>query len=112
RPAAAAAAGSTATLQELVVTAQKREQNLNDIGMSVQAASGEKLTQLGITSTEDLKKIIPGFEVTPNYYGTNVYTIRGVGFQDTSLAGSPTVTVYQDEAPLPFSILTAGATLD
>jgi len=112
RPAAAAAAGSTATLQELVVTAQKREQNLNDIGMSVQAASGEKLTQLGITSTEDLKKIIPGFEVTPNYYGTNVYTIRGVGFQDTSLAGSPTVTVYQDEAPLPFSILTSGTTMD
>src|SRR6185437_2793654 len=32
--------------------------------------------------------------------------------QDTSLAGSPTVTVYQDQMPLPFSILTAGATLD
>jgi outer membrane receptor protein involved in Fe transport len=111
RPAAAAAP-SAATLQELVVTALKREQNLNDVGMSVQAASGEKLTQLGITSTEDLKKIIPGFEVTPNYYGTNVYTIRGVGFQDTSLAGSPTVTVYQDEAPLPFSILTSGTTMD
>ena len=55
---------------------------------------------------------MPGFNVTPNYYGTNVYTIRGVGFQDTSLASSPTVTVYQDEMPLPFSILSAGATLD
>ena len=111
-PTRVAAAPSATTLQELVVTALKREQNIQDVGMSIQAASGDKLIDLGITNTEDLKKIIPGFEVTPNYYGTNVYTIRGVGFQDTSLAGSPTVTVYQDEAPLPFSILTAGATLD
>ncbi|HZZ35298.1 MAG TPA: TonB-dependent receptor plug domain-containing protein, partial [Caulobacteraceae bacterium] len=106
------AAGPTSAIGELVVTAQKREQNIQTVGMSIQAATGAQLLQQGITSTEDLKKIIPGFEVTPNYYGTNVFTIRGVGFQDTSLAGSPTVTVYQDEAPLPFSILTSGATLD
>jgi outer membrane receptor protein involved in Fe transport len=111
RPAAAAAAGS-ATLQELVVTAQKREQNLNDVGMSVQTTTGDKLVQLGISDTTDLQKIVPGFQATPTYYGTYVFTIRGVGFQDTSLAGSPTVSVYQDEAPLPFSALTSGATLD
>jgi iron complex outermembrane receptor protein len=117
--AAAAAASSTAeaagggvTVGELVVTAQKREENIQNVGMSIQAASGDRLTKLGITSTADLQKVVPGFEVTPNYYGTVVYTIRGVGFQDTSLAGSPTVTVYLDEVPLPFSILTAGATLD
>ncbi|HEV3023532.1 MAG TPA: TonB-dependent receptor plug domain-containing protein, partial [Pirellulales bacterium] len=103
---------AVSTLQGVVVTAQKREENIQNVGMSVQAASGDTLTKLGVTSTEDLTKIIPGFEVTPNYYGTVVYTIRGVGFQDTSLAGSPTVTVYQDQAPLPFSILTAGSTLD
>ena len=105
-------AGNATAVGELVVTAQKREENINNVGMSIQAASGDKLTKLGITSTEDLAKIVPGFVATPNYYGTVVYTIRGVGFQDTSLAGSPTVSVYQDQMPLPFSILTAGATLD
>jgi outer membrane receptor protein involved in Fe transport len=110
--AAAEAAGGGVTVGELVVTAQKREENINDVGMSIQAASGDRLTKLGVTDTASLQKVVPGFEVTPNYYGTVVYTIRGVGFQDTSLAGSPTVTVYLDEAPLPFSILTAGATLD
>jgi outer membrane receptor protein involved in Fe transport len=110
--ATAEATGGDVTVGELVVTAQKREENINNVGMSIQAASGERLTKLGITNTNDLKKVVPGFEVTPNYYGTVVYTIRGVGFQDTSLAGSPTVTVYLDEVPLPFSILTAGATLD
>jgi iron complex outermembrane receptor protein len=108
----AAANTNAATVGEVIVTAEKREENINNVGMSIQAASGDKLIKLGINSTEDLTKIIPGFVVTPNYYGTVVYTIRGVGFQDTSLAGSPTVTVYQDQMPLPFSILTAGATMD
>lgn len=100
------------TLQELVVTAQKREQALSDVGMSVQVATGEKLLQQGIKDTSDLQKIVPGFQSTPTYYGTYVFTIRGIGFQDTSLAGSPTVSVYVDENPLPFSALTNGATLD
>jgi iron complex outermembrane receptor protein len=110
--ASAAATGSDVTVGELVVTAQKREENINNVGMSIQATSGENLQKLGVTNTEDLVKIVPGFLSTPNYYGTNVYTIRGVGFQDTSLAGSPTVSVYLDEQPLPFSALTNGATLD
>src|SRR5258708_5530358 len=69
-----AAATQGTTLQELVVTAQKREQNLNDVGMSVQAASGDKLIQLGIYDTADLQKIVPGFQATPTYYGTYVFT--------------------------------------
>ena len=104
--------GSIATVQELIVTAQKREENIRDVGMSIQAESGDRLNQLGIRDTNDLQKIVPGFQATPNYYGTYVFTIRGVGFQDTSLAGNPTVSVYQDEVPLPFSVLTSGAGLD
>ena len=109
--AAAASAGAT-TVGEVVVTAEKREESINNVGMSIQAASGATLEKLGIRDTADLQKIVPGFQATPTYYGTTVFTIRGVGFQDTSLAGSPTVSVYTDEAPLPFSALTNGATLD
>ncbi len=107
-----ASAGGVTSVGELVVTAQKREESIQNVGMSIQAASGDRLQKLGVTNTEDLQKIVPGFQATPTYYGTNVFTIRGVGFQDTSLAGNPTVSVYVDEAPLPFSALTNGATLD
>ena len=106
------AQATSATVQELIVTAQKREENISDVGMSIQAESGDRLNKLGIRDTSDLQKIVPGFQSTPTYYGTYVFTIRGVGFQDTSLAGNPTVSVYSDEAPLPFSVLTNGATLD
>ncbi len=111
RASGAAAAGGT-TLTEVVVTANKREENINNVGISIAAATGDQLTKLGVTSTQDLQKIVPGFISTPTYYGTTVFTIRGVGFQDTSLAGSPTVSVYLDEVPLPFAALTNGASMD
>ena len=109
---AAETSAGPATVTEVIVTANKRQENIQNVGMSIQAATGDKLVKMGITDTESLSKIVPGFQFTPTYYGTNVFTIRGIGFQDTSLAGSPTVSVYLDEMPLPFSALTNGATLD
>ena len=108
----AGAERQSSTVSEIVVTAQKREESINDVAMSVQAATGDQLTKLGVTDTSQLTKLVAGFSAAPSDYGTPVYSIRGVGFQDTSLAASPTVSVYVDEAPLPFSIMSLGATLD
>src|SRR5690554_394226 len=79
---------------EIVVTAQKREQNLSDVPMSIQASSGEELRAFGVNDTADLGKIVSGFTSNDTAYGAPVFTIRGVGFQDTALASSPTVSVY------------------
>jgi outer membrane receptor protein involved in Fe transport len=99
-------------IEEIVVTAQKREESIHEVGMSIQAATGERLHELGITETSELFKVVTGFNSNVTYYGTPIYTIRGVGFQDTSLAAGPTVSVYIDEMPLPFSVMTQGAVLD
>jgi outer membrane receptor protein involved in Fe transport len=111
-PAPPAAASAGQTVGEIVVTANKRQENINDVPLSIAAATGDQLTRLGVTDTQDLAKIVPGFTYTPSYYGTPIYSIRGVGFVDTSLAASPTVSVYRDEMPLPYSILTQGASMD
>jgi outer membrane receptor protein involved in Fe transport len=103
---------SSRGIEEIVVTAQKRTENINDVGMSIEAATGEQLKDLGITDTADLYKVVAGFSSNVNYAGTTIYTIRGVGFQENSLATSPTVSVYLDEAPLQFSAMTRGASLD
>ena len=100
------------TIEEMVVTAQKREENINNVGMSIQAATGTALKEQGISDSSDLYKIVTGFNSNVTYYGTTVYTIRGVGFQDTALASGPTVSIYIDEMPLPFSAMTNGLTLD
>lgn len=104
--------GASSQLEEVVVTAQKRSQNINNIGMSIQSFKGDDLKERGITDTAQLASVVPGFNFTPTEYGTPVYTIRGVGYQETSLAASPTVSVYLDEFPLPYSIMTKGAGLD
>lgn len=99
-------------LADIVVTAQKREQSLDDVPLSVTAASGEKLARQGISDVSDLAKVVPGFSYTESAYATPVFTLRGIGFYETSLAAKPTVSVYVDQVPLPFSVLTRGATLD
>ena len=92
-------------LQEIIVTAQKRSESLNDVPLSITAASGDQLADQGITDVADLVKVVPGFTYTESAYATPVYTLRGVGFYDTSLAAKPTVSVYQDQVPIPFSII-------
>jgi len=97
---------------EIIVTAQKRSERLSDVPMSISAASGDQLQQRGITSVADLGKVAPGFNYQPSDYGSPVYTIRGVGFKDISVAVAPTVSVYVDQVPLPYSSMTLGASLD
>ena len=105
-PAPAQEGAGRRMIEEIVVTAQKREQSINEVGMSIQAATGDRLNELGITEPSELFKVVSGFNSNVTYYGTTIYTIRGVGFQDTALASSPTVSVYLDETPLPYSVMT------
>ena len=97
---------------DIVVTAQKREQSINKVPMSITALSGTALIERGVTETAQLTKVVPGFNFTETPYATPVYTIRGVGFQESSLAGSPAVSVYVDEVPLPFPVESEAASLD
>jgi outer membrane receptor protein involved in Fe transport len=111
-PATEEPATRTGGVEEIIVTAQKREENINDIGMSIQAATGDQLAELGVTDVSQLDRVVAGFNANVTYYGTHIYTIRGVGFQDTALASGPTVSIYLDQMPLPFSAMTSGVTLD
>lgn len=109
---AAPAALDAAVPDDIVVTAQKRSESINDVGLSITAATGDQLIQRGVIDVSQLDKVVPGFVFNKTGYGTPVYTIRGVGFQENSLGASPAVSVYVDEVPLPFSPETLGATLD
>lgn len=97
---------------DIIVTAQKRSETANSVPMSITAASGALLQSRGIVDASQLAKIVPGFNYNSTSYGAPVYTIRGVGFEDSSLAAAPAVSVYVDEVPLPYSAETLGASLD
>lgn len=122
QPAAAQISPSTDSTQaaspadsgpaDIIVTAQKTEQNINKVPMSITAATAEQLRSAGVAEIRDLVKITPGLTYADSQTGSPIYTIRGVGFSDFALAGRPTVTVYNDQAPLPFSIEARGVNLD
>lgn len=100
------------TLQEIIVTAQKRKQSINDVGMAITALGAEQLSAQGVNGIADLTKIEPSFVVSNSSYGSPVYSIRGVGYNEKSLAASPAVSVYVDEVPYAYPALTKAATLD
>jgi iron complex outermembrane receptor protein len=104
--AAARAADSPHGEGDIVVTAQKREQRLNDVGLTVTAIGGDALETRGVTTLSDIAQIVPGLVFSTSASNTPVYTLRGVGFNDTTLGSYPDVSVYLDEAPLPFPVMT------
>jgi iron complex outermembrane recepter protein len=111
-PRAAAISSDSPQVTEIVVTAQKRQQNLADVPISVAVIGSQQLQQAGVRSTEDLYKVVPGLSFTETQFDAPVFTLRGVGFNDSSLAAAPTVSVYVDQVPLPYSAMTRGGMLD
>lgn len=106
-------AAAQQTLEEVVVTAQKREQSINDVGITVNAFTAEQLTNYGVKSAEDLSTITPGLTVTDAQpAGVPVFTIRGVGFADFTTSSSSTVGLYFDEVNIPYSVMSRGVLFD
>lgn len=87
-------------VQDIVVTANRREERLQDVGASITAVTGAELRALGVTTALDVANLTPNIEIIRSYaspgFNTQI-TIRGVGqpdFQDTTEA---TATAYVDE---------------
>ncbi|MGC1387174.1 MAG: TonB-dependent receptor [Steroidobacteraceae bacterium] len=98
----AADPGDTTTLEEVVVTAQKRTENLQDVPISIQALSNEKLDELHITDFDDFAKYLPSVSFQTAGPGFEHTYIRGVvSGGDGNHSGSlPSVGMYLDEQPV------------
>ncbi|HKD54196.1 MAG TPA: TonB-dependent receptor [Steroidobacteraceae bacterium] len=86
---------SAVVLQEVVVTAQKREEKLHDVPMGVTAITADQLQRQQLVSLADLESTVPGLSLTSVAPGTTRLTLRG---QNVGGIGS-TVTTYIDDAP-------------
>lgn len=99
-----------AVLEEVVVTAERRSENLQDVPISMTALTNEDLRDLHIQSTTDLAAQVPNFDVRPTGSGENTYvgiTIRGVSSVGLTYAAGQPVLVYSDDQLLE-SILSHG----
>ena len=89
---------SDSRLEEIVVTAQKKEQGLSEVPISIQVLSSDKIDTLGITSLEDLQTHVPGLMINKGAAQFNIY-IRGVG-SGTNKGFSQSVTQFIDGMPI------------
>ncbi len=81
-------------LEEIVVTAQKREQSLQDVPISVSALNGDKLTDAGIEKIADLVSFVPNIHMTESGLSTQL-RIRGIG-SDNNQGFEQSVGLYMD----------------
>ncbi|MEX1665703.1 TonB-dependent receptor [Zhongshania arctica] len=69
---------AAAVLEEVIVTATIRAESLQDVPVSVNAISGDKMMEAGISKVEDLQAYVPNLTMSETGIGTNIY-IRGIG---------------------------------
>ncbi len=99
-------------IEEILVTAQKKEEGANSIPLAIATYTGDDLRALGVSDTRDLGRLLPGFSYADGGFNVPIYTLRGVGFNENSQTASATVGVYVDEFNLPFPVMSKGSNLD
>jgi outer membrane receptor protein involved in Fe transport len=102
-----ASPGGTNASEEIIVTANKREESINKVGLTIKALGAAQLEQQRVTTLADLSAAVPGLSFAQTENATPVYTLRGIGFYDTAIGSPPAVSVYLDQAPLSYPVMTA-----
>ncbi len=91
-----AGVGDELQIEEIIVTAMRREQQLQDVPIAISAFSESMIYDIGGTNFTDIAALVPGMEYQQNNEGSARITMRGV----SSLQGNATVSVYIDEIPI------------
>jgi iron complex outermembrane receptor protein len=98
----------TAGISEVVVTAQRRSESIQDVPITVQAITGEQMKQLGVVSFNDLMKYTPNVTFSGNGPGTGNIFLRGLGGSgsgnqsQSTTAPFPNVGLYLDDQSMQF----------
>jgi len=88
---------------DIIITAQKRSENIQKVPLAVSVVSEEQLKASGVTQFQDLGKIAPSLTVRPAEHPVNAnVSLRGVGTFAFGIGVEPSVAVLVDEVPLAF----------
>lgn len=109
-PAPAADSGK---VEKVVVTAQRRSQQAQSVGIALTPITGKTLRNQGITVINGLENVTPSLEVENQFGSGQVsFTIRGLGFRDYASNNTPTVGIYVDEVAYTLPVMTQGVLYD
>ena len=110
----APAAAQNEVLEEITVTAQKREQSLQDISIAITAFTGDNIKDRGIDEITQIQDITPNLRINRNFgQSTPRYSIRGVGeLTNNSTISSSPVAVHINEVAQPYPVTTTNLLFD
>jgi iron complex outermembrane recepter protein len=91
--------GTNQSSTEIIVTATRRAQALQDVPMSINVATGEQIERLKIFDVKDVQQLAPGLELRNDNGRANSATLRGVTF-DPDQGTGPAVDLYFNEVPI------------
>lgn len=98
-PQEAPSQANVAAEGDIIVTASRRAENLRDVPMSVDVATGEQLQKLNLLDVKDVQRLSPGLQLSNTSGRNNTATLRGVTF-DPDQGTSPSVDLYVNEVPI------------
>lgn len=87
-------------IEEVVVTAQKRSQSVQDVPIAMQAFTGDQLNSMGISRASDITKLAPNMNVSGQNAANRQINIRGVGTNDFFGNATGAVGIYMDEVTM------------
>ena len=100
-------------IEEVIVTAQKREQSMQEVGIAVSAFSGDRLQAMGIDGISQIQDHTPNLRIKPTITSVPQYSIRGVGENaDTSALSSSPVALHINEVAQPYPVATSNLLFD
>lgn len=93
------APGYSQVIEEIVVTARKREESLQDVSVAVTAMPAERIESLGVRRLDELNAMAPNLRILESSTGPSVATlhIRGIGYNGTEKLDAPSVGVFIDD---------------
>ena len=102
-----------ASNDEITVTARRRAQSQQDVGIALTVFSGADLIAQGVSTVNNLENFTPNLEIESQFgSGQPSFSIRGVGFRDYATNNAPTVGIYVDDVAYPVPVMTQGVLFD
>jgi iron complex outermembrane receptor protein len=96
-----ARADDPTTVDEVVVTAERRAENVQSVPVSITVFNPQQLSDFRIQSVQDLATYTPGLYASTSQFGDPVFSLRGVGMNNANTNQNPAVTEYIDEVAIP-----------
>lgn len=103
-PAGSALAEGETVLEEVTVTAQRVAESVQDVPIAVTALSGSMLEDKQVITVSDLQMNAPNVSFTPTNFGSNSFSIRGIGRYVTSSTGDAGVSIHTNDIPISSNI--------